>query len=113
MAKIIVTPYSAGTVDHATKNEQQRLRLIHIWLVRSTMSRRMKWQDYSCSILGWYSEPHDKPYHDKLNSEDYTDTIYSFITCSGHHQQYRLRIVHLARKTPRYTIKKYTCGHHL
>ena len=28
------TPYLAGMVNHATKNEQQRLLIFHIWLVR-------------------------------------------------------------------------------
>ena len=42
MGKITVTPYMAGTVNHATKNEWLRLRSLHIWLVQSTMPRIMK-----------------------------------------------------------------------
>ena len=42
MAKIMVTPYMAGTVTYAMKNKWLRLRSLHIWLVRSIMSEIMK-----------------------------------------------------------------------
>ena len=47
----MVAPYKAGTVNHVTKNEQQRLWLLHIRLVQSTMPQKMNGKDYGSSIL--------------------------------------------------------------
>ena len=40
----MVDSYLAAAINQVTKNEMAKI---------------------SCSILGWYSEPHDKPYHDE------------------------------------------------
>ena len=47
MVKITVDPRKGGMVNHATKNEWQRLQLTHVRVVRSTMPQRMNGKDYS------------------------------------------------------------------
>ena len=44
--RITDIPYKACTVNHATKMKQLVLLTFHKRLVRSTMPRRMKWQNY-------------------------------------------------------------------
>ena len=41
MAKITVTPYMAGMVNHTMKNEWVRLQSLHMGLVWSTMPQRI------------------------------------------------------------------------
>ena len=85
---------------------------------------------YQHSILGWYGQP----FHKNLNGKDYNHsilglvwsimpwwikqqrllTLCSFSMRSGHHhQQDRLRIMHLARRLQDTRLRRYTSGHGL
>ena len=75
MAKITITLYMAGTVNHATKNERLRLRSLHIWLVRSTMPRIMKWQRLLTLFIWHVMEREEKlrrreQYHARETAEE-------------------------------------------
>jgi len=44
-------------INHATKDLQQRLLMLQIWFVRSTMPRRIYNEGYWCSKYGSYGRP--------------------------------------------------------
>ena len=55
--KITDSPNMVCTVNHATEDLQWRLLILQIWVVRSTMPRRIYSEDYWFSKYGLFGQP--------------------------------------------------------